>query len=99
MTVVAGRQISAHFLNLPLNEVEIVNQPLRRRRDGSASANGTYGRPEGATKYLLIFGQPRSHCTAAGRPNFLNLRQAPRMFFQPLNAEELGANRLRIVPK
>ncbi len=60
LSIVPCRQVEPDFADLLLGEMEVVDQPLARWRDGGAFVEGLHGVTIGFEKYGLIVGQAPS---------------------------------------
>ena len=101
LPIVAGRQGGADFANLPFDEVIVVDQPFGRRRDGAALIDraGDHAVGMRADTAPLSASRP-AKWMAPGRPrrDRLRDREASRVLFEALDAEQLCANGFLAVP-
>ena len=95
LPIEAARQVVANFANLLLDHVKIIDQPLRRRRDRALLANRARDTPIRVEQYAPVLPHARRDRPAAPRRvgDALRNRQRLAMLFQPLDAEQLGADR------
>ena len=100
LPVIAGRQIGADLADLLLDEMIVVDQPFRRRRDRAALVDRLGDRAIGVEQHRRVVGEPARQRMALGRlrRHRLRDREAPRVLLEALDAEELFANGLSIVP-
>jgi hypothetical protein len=99
LPVVVGRQVVADLAELLLDDMEVVDQPFRRRRDRSFVADGLGQRPIGLEQDPPVLGHPfRDGVTRlrlAGDP--LGGREGFAVLLQPLDAEKLGDDGFAVV--
>ena len=98
--VEAGRQIVADLANLLVDEVEVVDQPLRGGRDRALFAHRCADRAVRGEQHAAVVAQPSREGTPSRAPtgHALRRRQALGMLLETLDAEELGADRRFAVP-
>ena len=96
LPVVAGRQVLADLPQLLLDEMEIVDQPLRRRRDGPLVAHRFGDRAVRGEQDPAVVPQARQQPapSPAARPHPLRLGETGRVLLEPLPSPELLADRL-----
>ena len=100
LAVIARRQVGADFADLPLHEMVVVDQPFGGRGDRALLANRLGDCAIGVEQHRFVVDESTRQRIALGRlrRDGLRGREAPRVFLQPLHAEELCANRVSIVP-
>ena len=92
----AGREVVADFTQLFVDDMEVLDQPFRGRRDrlSSAGAGGEHlVRLAQGARVIGNPGQQRQR-PAAIAPDRLSRGEALGVLSQSLDTEELGANRL-----
>ena len=102
LAVVAGRQVVADLADLLLDEVVVVEQPLGGRRDGAPFADRVGDGAIGGEQHARVVAEarPRASGRAIGpRGDALGRGQALGVLLEPLDAEELRADRLLAIPR
>jgi hypothetical protein len=101
LPVKSGRQIQADLANLLFDEVVVVDEPLRRRRNRTPLVDRLRDGAMRREENTGVGGKPLYERMASVRlaPHRLGARQAPRMLFEALGAEELFANGFPAIPE
>ena len=101
LAVIAGRQVRAKLPNLLLDEMIIVDEPFRRRRYGATLVDRLDDGAISLEQNGAIVGKPPRQRLTLGRPGRYDLRErkASRMLLEALDAEQLFANGLLVVPE
>ncbi len=96
LTVESARQVVANFANLLFDDVKIIDQPFRRRRDRTLLADRARDTPIGLEQHASVVAHPRRHRPAAPRAvrDALRDRQRLAMLFQSFDAEQFRSDRL-----
>jgi hypothetical protein len=96
LAIEATRQILANFADLLVDDVEVVDQPFRRRHDRPLFAYCLRERSIRREQDATVVGEPRQQGSPAARivRHALGGGETLRMLLQPLAAEQLGADRL-----
>ena len=100
LPVIARRQIRADFANLFFDEMIIVDQPFRGRRDRATLVGSLQQALVGGEQAGSVLGEaPRQRMPPLWlRRHFLGRRQTSRMFLDAFGAEKFFPNGLRIIP-
>jgi hypothetical protein len=100
LPVIAGRQIVADLADLLLDEVIVVEQPLGGRRDRPALPDRAGDGAIGVEQDRFVLLHPHGERPPAPRARGDRLRrcEALGMLLETLDAEELLADRLFVVP-
>ena len=100
LPVEAGRKIRADLANLLLHDMIVVDQPFGRGRHRASVFNGLNEGLIGLAQAAPVVRQPSGQRVTGGRAreNRLGQSQTLSVLFQSLDAEELLANGLLIVP-
>ena len=101
LAIVSRRQIGADFADLLFDEMVVVEQPLGGGRDGPALVGRLRDAAIGLEQDTLVLPQPDSQRLARGDEGRDRLMggQAFGVLLQALDAEQLAANGIFIVPK
>jgi len=96
LAIEAGGQVVADLAELILDDVKIVDEPFRGRRDGALLADGAADRAIGLAQDTAVVVDALQQAMPARRaaPHGLGGGQALRVLLEPLDAEELRPNRL-----
>src|SRR3989475_6639832 len=96
LAVEPGRQVIADLAQLLVHEMEVVDQPFRRRRDRPLLANGLRDHPMRLAQDTTVLENARQQSTALTRlaHDALGGRQALGVLFEALDTKELGPDRL-----
>ena len=96
LAIEARRQVVFDFTNLLIDNVKIVEQPFRRRRDRLTAAGSQYDAAIGRNKHICVVVESRRNwpTLAAPRVDALRFGKTLRVLLQALNTEELRANGL-----
>ena len=90
------RQVAPRRANLLLDEVEIVEDPLRCRRDATAALDGFGNQLVRVAEHDLVCGPSWQQSINVAAPRFHHVvrRQRFGMLFQLADAQQLGSQRL-----
>ncbi len=96
LAVEAARQVLADLAELVVHDVEVVDQPLRRRGDRALLADGFRDGAVGSKENAAVVDEPRQQAPPAARVvrYALRGREALGVLLESLNAEELSADGL-----
>ena len=94
LPVISARQVVANLANLLFDDVKIVDQPLRRRRDRALLANGAGNVAIRLEQCPPVVAHARRNRPAAPRVAGDALRDGERLavLFKPLDAEQFGTD-------
>jgi hypothetical protein len=100
LTIEPRRQILADLTDLFLDHVVVVEHPFGGGRDAASFVDGSGDRPIGGQQHLLVVAQARTERAAEpGRgADRLGGGKAARVLFESLDAEDLLAEDLLVVP-
>src|SRR3546814_10820044 len=101
LAIITRREVQPHFANLPLDEMEIVDQPFRGRGDRGLAVHRRADQAIGVDQARFVGRQAVEQGMAQlpVRLDGLGERQASRMLLHSLDAEERFANGRRVVPR
>ena len=101
LPIIAGRQIGTDVVDLPLDEIVVVEQPLRCRGDGAILVRRLGDGAMRIEEHCRVFGEPTRQRMAPDRLwcHRLSCRQAPRVLLDAFDAEELLANGVPAIPR
>ena len=94
LPVEPGRQVVADLAQLFVDDVEVVDEPFRRRSDRALLADGLGDHAIGFAQDAAVVLNARQQSPAPARRHALRGRQARGVLLEPLDAEELGADRV-----
>ena len=100
LAVIAGRQIRMDLPNLPFDEIIVVDQPFRRRRDAVPLVDRCGQIAVGGEQDRSVIGEPACQWLAAKGMRCYGLggRKASRMLFDAFRTEQFVADGILIVP-
>ena len=101
LAIEARRQVGADLADLLFDEMVVVEQPFRGRRDRPAFAGGLGDAAVGVEQDALVVAQAGDERPARcrRRGNRLVGGQALGMLLEPLDAEQLAADGLFVIPR
>ena len=101
LAVVAGRQVGADLTDLLFDEVIVVEQPFRGRRDRPAFIGRLGQAAIGLEQDAFVVGQAVDERQAGGRRrrDGLVCGEAFRVLLQPFDAEKLAADGIFVIPQ
>ncbi len=96
LSIEAGRQVVADLPQLLVHDVEVIDEPFRRRRDRALLTDGVRDHSIRFTKHTTVVLDPPQETLPAARPlhDGLGSRQALRVLLETFDTEELGADRV-----
>src|SRR6266550_3410427 len=96
LTVVTCRQIVLDFAELLIDDMEVIDQPLSRRRNLMLFLNRAGDRPIGIQQHSAVVHDPRNKRAAPARffRDGLCCRKALGVLLEPFQTEQFGAYRL-----